>query len=83
VTGYLVPFEQDPVTSFPLHPEKFSRDLAAKLSALLADPEMARRFGDAGRRRAEEKFSWTAIAEQTIDLYRHLIDDRRATQAGV
>jgi starch synthase len=83
VTGYLVPFEQDPVTSFPLHPEKFSRDLAAKLSALLADPEMARRFGDAGRRRVEEKFSWTAIAEQTIDLYRHLIDDRRATQAGV
>ena len=83
VTGYLVPFEQDPVTSFPLHPEKFSRDLAAKLSALLADPEMARCFGDAGRRRVEEKFSWTAIAEQTIDLYRHLIDDRRATQAGV
>ena len=82
-TGYLVPFEQDPVTSFPLHPEKFSRDLAAKLSALLADPEMARCFGDAGRRRVEEKFSWTAIAEQTIDLYRHLIDDRRATQAGV
>ncbi|MFP5227974.1 MAG: glycogen synthase, partial [Acidobacteriota bacterium] len=27
VTGYLVPFEQDPVTSFPLRPEQFSRDL--------------------------------------------------------
>jgi starch synthase len=77
VTGYLVPFEQDPVTSFPLHPEKFSRDLAAKLSAVLADPEKARRFGEAGRRRVEEKFSWTAIAEQTIDLYRRLIESRR------
>jgi starch synthase len=83
VTGYLVSFEQDPVTSFPLHPEKFSRDLAAKLSAVLADPEKARRFGDAGRKRVEEKFSWTAIAEQTIDLYRRLIESRRPTKASV
>ncbi len=73
VTGYLVPFEQDPVTSFPLHPEKFSRDLAAKLIALLADPATARRFGEAGRKRVEEKFSWTAIADQTIELYGELI----------
>jgi starch synthase len=71
------------VTSFPLHPEKFSRDLAAKLSAVLADPEKARRFGDAGRKRVEEKFSWTAIAEQTIDLYRRLIESRRPTKASV
>ncbi len=77
VTGYLIPFDQDPVTSFPLHPEKFSRDLAAKISALLGDPEKAREFGDAGRRRVEEKFSWTAIADQTIELYRKLIESRR------
>jgi starch synthase len=76
VTGYLVPFDQDPVTSFPLYPGKFSRDLAARISALLADPDKARRFGDAGRKRAEEKFSWSTIAEQTIGLYRRLIDSR-------
>ena len=29
-TGYLVPFDQDPVTSFPLAPETFARDLAAQ-----------------------------------------------------
>ena len=34
-TGYLVPFDQDPVTSFPLDPDRFARDLAAKLSDLL------------------------------------------------
>ncbi len=73
VTGYLVPFDQDPVTSFPLDPEKFSRDLAAKIAELLSDREKARRFGEAGRRRVEEKFSWTSIAEQTIELYRELI----------
>jgi starch synthase len=34
-------------------------------------------FGQAGRKRVEEKFSWSAIASQTIDLYRKLIDDRK------
>ena len=72
-TGYLVPFDQDPVTSFPLHAEKFARDLAAKLSDLLADPVKAKRFGEAGRRRVEETFAWSAIADQTIALYRSLL----------
>ena len=72
-TGYLVPFEQDPVTTFPSNPDKFSRDLAEKISVLLADPEKARRFGEAGRKRVEETFAWTAIADQTIELYRQLI----------
>jgi alpha-maltose-1-phosphate synthase len=76
-TGYLVPFEQDPVTSFPKHPERFARDLAAKLSDLLADPEKCRRFGDAGRRRVEAKFAWDAIADQTIALYRELIEQKK------
>ena len=71
-TGYLVPFAADPVTSFPLHPEVFARDLAAKVTELLADPEKRRRFGEAGRKRVEEKFAWSAIADQTIELYRQL-----------
>jgi starch synthase len=75
-TGYLVPFEQDPVTSFPLQPEKFSRDLAAKITGLLRDPARAKKFGDAGRKRVEETFSWTAIAAQTIDLYKELLASR-------
>jgi glycogen synthase len=77
VTGYLVPFEQDPVTSFPLRPEQFSRDLAAQVSRVLADPEKAHRFGEAGRKRVEEKFSWPSIADQTIALYRELIGSRQ------
>jgi len=75
-TGYLVPFEQDPVTSFPVDPEKFARDLAAGINRLLEDPNKCRRFGDAGRRRVEETFSWTAIALQTIRLYEKLIRQR-------
>ena len=76
-TGYLVPFDQDPVTSFPRDPDRFARDLAAKLSDLLADPVKCRRFGEAGRKRAEEKFSWTSIADQTISLYQGLIEARK------
>jgi starch synthase len=76
-TGYLVPFDQDPVTTFPLHPEQFARDLAAHINQLLLDPDKCRLFGDAGRRRVEEIFSWTAIAHQTIALYQHLIEQSK------
>jgi alpha-maltose-1-phosphate synthase len=75
-TGYLVPFEQDPVTTFPRDPEKFAMDLAAKINVLLGDAERCKRFGDAGRKRVEDIFSWTAIAHQTIDLYRRLIEEK-------
>ena len=75
-TGYLVPFEADPVTTFPTQPEQFSRDLAAKLTDLMQDPEKAKAMGEAGRKRVEEHFSWTAIAEQTIKLYESLVEKR-------
>jgi alpha-maltose-1-phosphate synthase len=76
-TGYLVPFAQDPVTSFPVDPDRFARDLGAKLSDLLGDEAKRRRFGEAGRKRAEEKFSWSRIGNQTIDLYQSLIEARK------
>ena len=72
-TGYLVPLDQDSVTSFPVDPEKFARDLAAGINRLFTDPEKCRRFGDAGRQRVEETFSWTVIAQQTTRLYEQLI----------
>lgn len=72
-TGYLVPFVADPVTGFPMEPEQFSRDLATHITELLHDPKKAKTMGEAGRRRVEERFSWTSIASQTIELYRSLI----------
>ena len=77
-TGHLVPFEADPVTTFPVNPEQFSRQLAEKIKELLADPEKARRMGEAGRRRVEQTFAWSAIADQTIALYERLLRDRKA-----
>jgi starch synthase len=73
-TGYLVPFDADSTTGFPSQPDKFARDLAAKIKALLADPAKCKRFGAAGRKRVEEKFGWPAIAKQTEELYRTVVE---------
>ncbi|HLW34104.1 MAG TPA: glycogen synthase [Chthoniobacterales bacterium] len=72
-TGFLVPV--DFVTgSFKLaNPEKFSRDLATKINQLMKDRSLRDRFGRAGRKRAEEHFSWSRIAEKTKELYRTLM----------
>src|SRR5450631_653369 len=76
-TGHLVPFDPDPKTTLPANPAQFARDLAAQVTDLLNDPAKAKRFGEAGRKRAEEKFAWSAIADQTIALYRKLITEQK------
>ena len=72
-TGYLVPFDADPVTGFPLDSARFARDLAAPIARLMADQSLCETFGAAGRKRVEETFSWQAIATQTVELYRSLV----------
>ena len=73
-TGLLVPLEQMKESPFePRDPEKFARDLAGAINSLMAQPELRMRFGRAGRKRAEEKFSWSAIAQQTRKLYLQLL----------
>jgi alpha-maltose-1-phosphate synthase len=76
-TGYLVPFEPgDDTFGSPREPARFASDMAARINDLMADPAKARRFGEAGRRRVLEHFSWKAIARQTADLYRQQLDAR-------
>src|SRR5271163_1949573 len=38
-TGYQVPFSPDPVTGFPVDPGQFAKDLGARVTELLGDPE--------------------------------------------
>jgi glycogen synthase len=72
-TGFLVPLEQMKESPFdPLKPEKFSRDLAGKINQLLKDRQLREKFGKAGRKRVEEKFSWSTIAQKTKALYESL-----------
>jgi alpha-maltose-1-phosphate synthase len=73
-TGFLVPLEQMKESPFePIDPVKFSRDLAERINRLMADTALREKFGKAGRKRAEEKFSWSSIAHETKKLYESLV----------
>ena len=69
-TGWLVPIEQaTDGTGTPLNPERYVADLADALVDAVSDPAHAREMGRAGRVRAQESFSWPAIARQTVEIY--------------
>jgi glycogen synthase len=73
-TGVLVPLElsaDDPMS--PADPERYARDLATAVNRLMADAALRGQMGAAGRRRAVERFSWSSIADQTVELYRSLV----------
>jgi alpha-maltose-1-phosphate synthase len=73
-TGLLVPIEQvSDGSGTPLDPDRFVADLAAALTTVLSDPERAAEMGRAGRRRAVEQFSWSTIAERTMEVYRSVL----------
>ena len=65
-TGALVHYDEN-------DPEGFERDIAAAVNAMVADREKAQATGAAGKKRAEEVFSWETIAQQTVDVYRSLM----------
>jgi glycogen synthase len=62
-TGFLVP---------PADPGA----LAEALNRVLRDRALARRMGRAGRRRAEDHFSWTSIAARTLRMYEELLEEK-------
>jgi glycosyltransferase involved in cell wall biosynthesis len=68
-TGWLVP---------PADPEA----LAAAIERLATDPELARQFGAAGRRRAEECFDVRRMVAEYERMYRRLLGPRATWMAG-
>jgi glycogen synthase len=71
-TGLLVDLTLAPGTFEPTDPAAFSAALAAAINRLAADPELRARMGRRGRQRVLDHFSWDAIAETTLELYREL-----------
>ncbi len=63
VTGSLVHYDPD-------DPGGYQARLAEAVNDLVADREKAKRYGEAGRQRCIEEFSWAHIAEQTQEIYR-------------
>lgn len=70
-TGLLVPIEQaTDGTGTPLDPDRYVADFASALTSVVSDPARAAAMGRAGRERAISSFSWGAIAERTVEVYR-------------
>lgn len=69
-SGTLVPFDSEATL-----PERF----AAALAAMAASPERARAMGEAGAKRARERFSPEALARGTAGVYRELLAGPGAT----
>ena len=79
-TGVLVPFEGRGAPDFePKDPAGFARDLAEAVNSLQGNEALRRSMGEAGRRRAEAHFSWTTIAQRTLQLYEELAAVRVAS----
>lgn len=51
----------------------FEHALAEAITRLMAQPELLKIYGIAGRARAIKDFGWDAVAKATIDLYRSVI----------
>lgn len=72
-TGLLVPIEGSGTAPFePASADRFERAIAEKVNRLMKDPQLCAKMGTAGRKRAIEHFSWSAIAAKTFDLYKSL-----------
>ena len=71
-TGLLIDPGLLPETFDPADPGAFSAALAEGINRLVGDTVLRERMAVAGRRRVEERFSWDAIAERTLTLYRSL-----------
>jgi glycosyltransferase involved in cell wall biosynthesis len=54
--------------------------MAAAIGRLLDDAGRRQALGEAGRRRVEERFTWRAVAEQTVEVYREALNRRGAEQ---
>ena len=74
-TGLLVAYDPSQAGD-PSFVRAFESDFAEKVNRLTRDPELARRFGLAGRQRCIDEFSWAKIAQETVAVYERAIGAR-------
>jgi glycosyltransferase involved in cell wall biosynthesis len=56
--------------------------MSGAVAKVLAEPRLAARLSEAGRRRALERYTWRACAEATSEHYRWTIDHFRSLRSG-
>lgn len=73
-TGRLVAFEPEGNgNAEPKNPKRFARDLAGQVDELLKSADRLSRMGELSRKRVADHFTWSKVAEQTLDFYNRLI----------
>ncbi len=65
VTGELVAYSNNDLD--------FESQFAIAINKVAGDPELAERYGAAGRERVVAEFGWTQIARETIEVYRKVL----------
>ena len=60
-------------TGFLVEPGN-SEELAKYINILLNNKDLAIKFGENGRKRVEEMFSWESIAKKTYEMYKDVIE---------
>ncbi|OIQ78208.1 capsular glucan synthase [mine drainage metagenome] len=65
VTGELVPYGD--------HDDEFESALATSINRVAEDPELAKRYGEAGRERVVAEFGWSQVAKATIEIYERVL----------
>lgn len=69
-----IPLAVDHEKTGLLVPEKDPSALAGALDGLLANPERARRMGQASRLKVEQELNWDAVARRHDQLYRRAVE---------
>jgi glycosyltransferase involved in cell wall biosynthesis len=65
-----------------LHRPLDAADLSEKLAELLHDPVRAQQLGLAGQQAIQDRYHASAMARQTVELYRRLTAQKKAVAAG-
>lgn len=65
-TGTLVHYDEN-------EPAEFEAAIAAAVNAMVSDRQKAKQVGAAGKKRAEDVFSWATIAQDTVNVYKSLM----------
>jgi starch synthase len=68
-TGELVDYTEGDIP-------KFEGAIAEAVTRLMAQPELLKQYGEAGRQRAIAEFGWDAVAATTLSLYQSVIKNR-------
>lgn len=57
-------------------------ELIQAIEALLADPALRRRLGEAGYRKVAAQYTWDIVAGRVREVYRRVIEERRRDQSA-